>query len=196
MSGDLEVFIRSERLFLRPGWPEDWQELEPLIADEGVVRNLASVPWPYTGEDARRFLELPEQHRLPRFLVTLPDADGARMIGCTGLDRRGDEIELGYWIARDHWGKGYASEAARAVTKLARTLGHGRIMASHFLDNPASGRVLENAGFRRTGRILDRYSKARRTTYPAREYMLDLEAPAGCDDMRDLGMEENRKRAA
>ena len=53
------MFIRSERLFLRPGWPEDWQELEPLIADEKVVRNLA--PWPYTGEDARRFLETPQE---------------------------------------------------------------------------------------------------------------------------------------
>ena len=66
------MFIRSERLFLRPGWPEDWQELEPLIADEKVVRNLASAPWAYTGEDARRFLETPQGLLLPRFLVTVP----------------------------------------------------------------------------------------------------------------------------
>ena len=47
------MFIRSERLFLRPGWPEDWQELLSRIADESVVRNLAKAPWPYTADDAR-----------------------------------------------------------------------------------------------------------------------------------------------
>jgi len=185
------VFIRSERLFLRPGWPEDCHELAPLIADEKVVRNLAMAPWPYTGEDARGFLELPQEHRLPRFLVTLPGAADARMIGGIGLERRGREIELGYWIARDHWGRGYASEAARAVVGLARTLGHDRIVASHFLDNPASGRVLEHAGFRRTGRIVDRYSKGRGIAFPAREYVLDLDAPADHqDDMRSRDAEK------
>lgn len=192
-----EVFIRSERLFLRPGWPEDWHELTPLIADEKVVGNLANVPWPYTDEDARRFLDLPQQHRLPRFLVTLPGAVGARMIGGIGLDRRDREIELGCWIARDHWGRGYASEAARAVVGLARTLGHDRIVASHFLDNPASGRVLERVGFRRTGRIVDRYSKGRGTAFPAREYVLDLDAPAAHqDELDDMRSREPEKYAA
>ena len=191
------MFIRSERLFLRPGWPEDWQELEPLIADGKVVRNLASAPWPYTGEDARHFLEMPQEPLLPRFIVTVPGADGARMIGCVGLDRRCGEVELGYWITRDHWGEGYASEAARAVTGLARTLGHGRIVASHFLDNPASGRVLENVGFRRTGRIVERYSRARGMAYPAREYALELDAPGDCDgDMGGYCSREAEKYAA
>lgn len=191
------MFIRSERLFLRPGWPEDWQELAPLIADEKVVRNLATAPWPYTGEDARRFLDLPQQHRLPRFLVTLPSAAGARMIGGIGLDRRGRHVELGYWIAREHWGRGYAREAARAVVGLARTLGHDRIVGSHFLDNPASGRVLEHAGFRRTGRIVERYSRGRGTVFPAREYALDLGEPAERqDDMDRMRSHEAQKHAA
>lgn len=191
------MFIRSERLFLRPGWPEDWQELEPLIADENVVRNLASAPWPYTSEDARRFLDLPQEGRMPRLLVTVPGAHGARTIGCIGLDRRGGDVELGYWIARDHWGRGYASEAARATTDLARALGHRRLVASHFLDNPASGRVLENVGFRRTGRITERYNRARAMAYPAREYALDLGATGDCDDdMACLSQRGVEKRAA
>ena len=79
------MFIRSERLFLRPGWPEDWREIFSQIADEGVVRNLAQVPWPYTGEAARQFAELGQDPRRPHFLVTLPGADGARVIGYVGL---------------------------------------------------------------------------------------------------------------
>lgn len=192
------MFIRSERLFLRPGWPEDWEELEPLVADENVARNLTSVPWPYTSDDARRFLELPAERMLPRFLVTVPGDDGARLIGCIGFDRRGEDINLGYWIARDYWDQGYASEAARAVIGIAALLGYNRIVASHYIDNPASGRVLEQAGFRRTGRIVERYSKARGMAYPAREYALELDAPGDCDDDEMAGnpLRETEKRAA
>jgi RimJ/RimL family protein N-acetyltransferase len=191
------VFIRSERLFLRPGWPEDWQELATLIADDGVVRNLASVPWPYTGADARRFLDQPQERFLPRFLITLPGAEGGRLIGSVGLERRGEDIELGYWIARSHWGRGFASEAARATIRLARAIGHERLVASHFVDNPASGRVLEKNRFTQTGRIVDRYSLGRGTACPAREYALDLGTPGDCDDDMDgSGSSVSPKRAA
>ena len=64
------MFIRSERLFLRPGWPEDWQELFGLIHDEGIVRNLAKAPWPYTPEHAREFAARVEETGLPSFFIT------------------------------------------------------------------------------------------------------------------------------
>ena len=176
------MFIRSERLFLRPGWPEDSAELLALIADKSVVRNLARAPWPYTAQDARRFLEAPQDHLLPRFLITQPGAEGARLLGCVGLSEIDDEANLGYWIARDQWGQGFASEAVSAVLSLARSIGHRRIVASHFVDNPTSGRVLEKAGFRRTGRIVERFSEGRGMAYPAREYALEFDAPCGCDD--------------
>jgi RimJ/RimL family protein N-acetyltransferase len=179
------MFIRSERLFLRPGWPEDRDELLTLVADETVVRNLARAPWPYTADDARRFLDLPEDRFLPRFLITQPGAAGARLLGCVGLSEIQGEANLGYWIAREHWGQGFASEAARAVLSLARSIGHKRIVASHFIDNPASGRVLEKAGFARTGRIVDRFSQGRGTAYPSREYALEFDVPCDCDDDSD-----------
>ncbi len=47
------MFYRSERLFLRPAWPEDRAAIFAGIADEAIVRNLAQVPWSYTIEDAR-----------------------------------------------------------------------------------------------------------------------------------------------
>lgn len=187
------MFIRSERLFLRPGWPEDWEELLAGIGDETVVRNLANVPWPYTGEDARSFVGLPQDRLLPRFLITVPGAAGARLVGGIGLHEAAHAVEIGYWIARDHWGRGYASEAARAVLSLARTLGHERVMAYHFLDNPASGRVLEKVGFQRTGRVTKRLNKGRGGPFPSREYELVFGAPSDCDDGNDL---MRSKRAA
>lgn len=176
------MFIRSERLFLRPGWPEDWEELLGLINDEAVVRNLARVPWPYTAEDARNFAQRPQEKLLPHFFITLPTAEGAKLIGSAGLGRSDGEIELGYWIASDHWGQGYATEAARAVLRLAATLGHRRIVAHHFADNPASGRVLRKIGFRPAGEVRARYSMGRGGEAPALRHTVSLEGACGGGD--------------
>ena len=176
------MFIRSERLFLRPGWPEDWEELLTLIGDEAVVRNLATAPWPYTGDHAREFLLRPRDRLLPHFFITLPTQEGARLVGSIGLGRDGEDVELGYWIARAQWGQGYATEAVRAVLNLCRAIGHRRIIASHFADNPASGRVLEKAGFRTTGATRQRFSAGRAAQAPALTYAAELETPQDdCD---------------
>ena len=170
------MFIRSKRLFLRPGWPEDWTELFTAINDETVVRNLATAPWPYGLEDAMAFARRPQEQLLPHFFVTLPSADGARLVGSAGLARLGDRIEIGYWIARQHWGQGYATEAVRAILRLAEALGHRRIGAAHFVDNPASGRVLAKAGFRKIGKLTERFSLGRGCAAPALDYQIKLGA--------------------
>ena len=180
------MFIRSERLFLRPGWPEDWPDLLARIADEAVVKNLAKAPWPYTAADARWFAEQPQDARCPHFFVTLPDSSSpAELVGCVGLARDGDDVELGYWVGRDYWGRGYATEAGRAVLRLARALGHQRIVAKHYADNPASGRVLRKLGFRATGEVRPSYSRARGCNVPGVVYTLKLGATSDCDGSGD-----------
>ena len=167
------MFHRSERLFLRPAFPEDCGAILAGIGEESIVRNLARAPWPYTLDDAKSFAALPQDMRLPHFLVTLP---GVGVIGSAGMGEHEGEPELGYWIARDHWGRGYATEAAGAVLRIARTLGHRRVVAGHFTDNPASGKVLRKLGFVPTGRIGQRFSVARACAVDSVEYALDLEA--------------------
>jgi RimJ/RimL family protein N-acetyltransferase len=176
------MFIRSERLFLRPAWPEDCEELIGLITDELVVRDVATMHWPLTAEDAQRFIARPNEKLLPHFFITLPTADGARPIGSIGLGRDSNEIEIGYWIARRHWGQGYATEATRAVLGLSRALGHQRITATHFADNAASARVLEKTGFRPTGEKRLRYSVGRAGVAPAVTYAADLGELCGGED--------------
>ncbi len=173
------MFIRTERLFLRPGWAEDSAELHAGIGDEGIVRNLCRAPWPYEPQHARDFVEGMDP-RSPAFLVTLPGEKGAQVIGGIGLAKDAGATELGYWIARDHWGRGYAAEAGRAVLSLARTLGHRRIEARHFADNPASGRVLRKLGFRPTGAVVRCASAARTETSPSIAYAVEL-GGADCD---------------
>jgi len=181
------MFMRSERLFLRPGWPEEWEDLLTLIDDEEVVRNLARAPWPYTAEDAKAFAQLQSDRReherlLPNFFVTLPGSEGARLIGSVGLSLVEGEVNLGYWIGRPYWGQGYATEAARAIVSLAKALGHERLVASHFVDNPASGRVLRKLGFCPTGEVRNRFSLGRGGEAPAELLSLTLGERSDCND--------------
>ncbi|WP_100260863.1 GNAT family N-acetyltransferase [Qipengyuania seohaensis] len=169
------MFHITERLLLRPAWPEDAEALFGGIADEGVVRNLARAPWPYLPEHAREFVKREQDQRVPNFLMTLPGEHGSRIIGSIGLGETETGVELGYWIARPYWGQGYATEAGLGVLEVAKLLGYRQIEAGHFLDNPASGRVLRKLGFRPTGRVAKRYSCARGADVDCALFELNLD---------------------
>ena len=136
------MFARTERLLLRPGWAEDAPALYQAIADERIVRNLASAPWAYRLADAEAFLATERDPSLPAFLIFRRTCAAPELAGSVGFGRRPDgQVEFGYWIARKHWGKGYATEAGRAALDAARdSLRLSLVHGSHFLDNPASGR--------------------------------------------------------
>ena len=173
------MFAITERLLLRPGWAEDAPALFSALADEAIVRNLASAPWPYTLADAETFLATERPAATPSMLIFRRTAAAPELIGAIGFGAHsGGEAELGYWIARPHWGQGYATEAGRAALANARdSLRLSRINAGHFLDNPASGRVLAKLGFRPTG-TAPRYSAGRGEAAPCREYVLPLDEEA------------------
>ena len=170
------MFARTERLLLRPGWIQDAPALFRAICDEQVVRNLASPPWPYRPEHAEAFLTAERRPDDLSFLIFLRTEREPELIGSIGMGRKPDgRRELGYWLARPHWGRGYATEAGRAVLAIARDgLRLTRLTSGHFLDNPASGRVLEKLGFRPTGQIVPRYSAARGEDVPCRLLELEL----------------------
>lgn len=146
------MFARTTRLLLRPGWAEDAPALVQAIADEMIVRNLANAPWPYGLAEAQAFLAAPRDPVLPNLLLFARTSGAPELVGSAGLIRKpSGSVVLGYWIAREHWGRGYATEAGRQLVEIARTIGLPRLEASYFVDNPASGRVLEKIGFTPTG---------------------------------------------
>ncbi|WP_417613682.1 GNAT family N-acetyltransferase [Parasphingorhabdus sp.] len=182
------MFAVTTRLLLRPGWPEDAGALFNAINDEAIVRNLASAPWPYKRSDAEEFLATPRPQLQPNFLIFRSNGQPPELLGSIGFGHDDDgHLELGYWIARDHWGKGYASEAGRAVLDIARSLGHAEMRAEHFSDNPASGKVLRKLGFRPTGRTVSRFSRGRGQETAAVQFSLSLAGDDSGDDvMRDI----------
>lgn len=178
------MFARTARLMLRPGWIEDAAALAPAIGEQAIVRNLARAPWPYGIDDARAFLSREPDPLLPSFLLFVRTHGAPRLVGGMGL-HRDDEgaAELGYWIARPYWGLGFATEAGRAVVALAHgSLRLPRLVAGHFLDNPASGRVLRKLGFRPNGAIAMRRSAGRGTDVPCALF----ERTAGNDVADDM----------
>jgi len=170
------MFARTQRLLLRPAWKEDAGALFSAIADERIVRNLATAPWPYLPEHAETWVAAARPAHRPAALIFLRTEAEPLLIGGIGIhDRPEGEVELGYWIARAHWGRGYASEAGRAMRAFARdTLRLRRLVSGHFLDNPASGSVLRKLGFQPTGRIAMRHSLARGEHAPMAEFVVEL----------------------
>jgi RimJ/RimL family protein N-acetyltransferase len=175
------MFVRTERLTLRPGWAEDAPELAAAIGHECVVRNLSRASWPYPIEAAESFVADFGDVAEPKFLIFEHRGGDIRLIGGMGVGPLRDEPhELGYWITPDAWGRGYATEAGTAVLRAAKAAGIRRVTAGHFIDNPASGRVLRKLGFRPTGRIVPLYSRGRGTQAPAARFEIDLSEGENC----------------
>lgn len=181
------MFARTPRLLLRPGFPEDAPALAAAIADQAIVTNLATAPWPFRMRDAEAFLASPRDPVLPCLLIFERTEGEPRLVGSCGLGRRpSGAVELGYWIARPYWGRGFATEACTALIDIARALGLAQLEGSHFIDNPASARVLEKLGFEPTGLIAPRMSCARGVETPARLMRLRLKAEAAAEEQEAL----------
>lgn len=143
----------TERLRLRPLQPADARRIAKLADDAGLARMTAALPHPYALSDAEAWLAAQADPRAPERNFAV-DLQGEGLVGVIGFRPGGGASwpELGYWIGRPYWGAGIATEAASAALLWAyRDWGKRAVAAGHFTDNPASGRVLEKAGFLYTG---------------------------------------------
>jgi len=144
--------IATERLVLRPLEARDRARLIELANNWRVAKNLSHMPYPYTEASADDWLgkqaALWAGGKSVNVAITL---DG-HFIGGAGVSVRDHgDWELGYWLGEPYWNRGYASEAAIALRDHAfESLKLGFIVAGHFSDNHASGRVLSKLGFRYT----------------------------------------------
>lgn len=177
------MFARTERLLLRPGWEDDAPALYEAISHEAVAMKLARLPWPYSEDHARSFLVSQECAETLHMLIFARTAGKPRLVGGIGLEMNGCAAELGYWISPRYWGLGFATEAAHAVVDMARTaLPCRKLVARHFVDNPASGNVLRKLGFRRTNRVVAMPCLARGTDVASFDYELTFAEQGDCPD--------------
>jgi len=155
--------LHTERLILRPHTIWDADDLQKLINDKDIASTTLTLPYPYSLEDAIDFLgkreESYEETGSPEFAITHKDG---YLIGGIGikLNKEHENAELGYWIGKPYWGKGYCTEAALAVVKYGfEVMGLNRIYAKHFTRNPASGRVMQKIGMKHEGHLRQNVKK-------------------------------------
>jgi RimJ/RimL family protein N-acetyltransferase len=147
-----ELRLRTARLVLRPLTENDLDDLVAEVNDYDVARMTARIPHPYTAADARAYLALREARGRAGDAVGLTIEHAGKLVGGISIFTMPRRSELGYWLGRAHWGKGYATEAGQAILAygfevLSLPLVHCRVA----LDNPASARVQHKLGFRRIG---------------------------------------------
>ena len=147
--------LRTKRLLLRPFALADAPSVQRLAGDRDVASTTLTIPHPYEDGVAEAWIETHAQNWEEKKVLTLAvTTDEEGLVGAMGLHLKMEHrrAELGYWIGVPFWNRGYATEAASAVTKFGfDELDLNRIEAHHFTHNPASGRVMEKLGMKLEG---------------------------------------------
>ena len=148
--------IETPRLILRPFELGDAPEVQRLAGEFAIADTTLNIPHPYEDGMAEDWISTHapsfEQGEHAAFAITLR-TDG-QLIGAISLviERRFDKAELGYWIGKPFWSKGFCTEASVALLSYGfDAMGLNRIGARYLARNPASGRVMEKAGMQREG---------------------------------------------
>jgi len=144
------IRLSTDRLVLRPTKPSDAVRAFEIQSDWDVTRMLRMARFPPSLNETAGWFAEHEAEWLSgtayRFAIECQD----RMIGAVDVDEINNrEGELGYWIEKSSWGKGYAFEAAQAAVDFAfNEVGLVTLRSGHAVDNPVSGKVLVKLGFR------------------------------------------------
>jgi RimJ/RimL family protein N-acetyltransferase len=166
--------LTTDRLILRQFSPGDASRIHQLVNDKEVAYTTHYIPYPYPAGAAEEWLK--EHERLVRIgqavvfgvCIASKSPSASRLnveskavnqtrpllIGTVGLaiDDLDHRAELGYWLGREYWGRGYGTEAvAAAIDYGFDELGLHRIFATHIRRNVASARLLKKVGFEREG---------------------------------------------
>lgn len=141
--------IDTKRLTLRSLQPDDAARIAALGGEWDVAHMTGRIPFPYSEVEAQHWLT-----GVASGEVLYGIACGVELIGICGYTPRSNgDAEIGYWIGKPYWGRGFATEAAAALMSHGFTRGGvKRFTCSHFSDNPLSARVVAKLGFRATGR--------------------------------------------
>jgi [ribosomal protein S5]-alanine N-acetyltransferase len=140
--------MRSQRLSYRPLQGADAGRIAALAGEWDIARMTSRIPHPYSLIDADLWIGSLGIDEFVRGVEHNGD-----LIGAVGyIEGEDAQAEIGYWIGKPWWGRGYATEAANALVEHCLSLRRfRRLTCGHFVDNPASARVIAKLGFKRVG---------------------------------------------
>jgi RimJ/RimL family protein N-acetyltransferase len=155
------VLLHTERLTLRFIGGGDAEALFRLFSDPEALRYWSSTAWLHIAQavdNIEQTLRAYQDGDSLRLALVLPDGELIGTATLYGFDRRNHRCEIGYMLARPHWGKGYMREALAALIGYGfGTLELHRIEADIHPDNIASARILESLQFLREGHLRERW---------------------------------------
>jgi RimJ/RimL family protein N-acetyltransferase len=155
--------LETERLSLRRPTLADVKAIARLANDRRIAEMTRRLPHPYLQDDAIAFVStLADAGSETVFLIERDH----QPVGMVGVDWRETESpELGYWLGVEHWGQGYATEAARAVIDYTfEEFSAEHLVSGARVANPASRNILEKCGFQWSGVQLHRFEALRSST--------------------------------
>ncbi|MCP5089020.1 MAG: GNAT family N-acetyltransferase [Rhodobacteraceae bacterium] len=167
-----QILIETKRFHLRPIRRSDLGLIELYAGDERVARMTATFPYPLPPGATEAYLErVTAADRQQDVWAIDGSAAGEReLLGLITLIHITDyQCEVAYWIAPQFWNSGLASEAVNALVA-ANPLNSISMVASVFQDNPASAKVVTNAGFELIGES-ETYSVARKAMVDTWDYV-------------------------
>lgn len=154
----------TDRLILRPFTLADASNVQHLAGDWAIADTTLNIPHPYEDGMAEEWISHHAEQFASREQVTLAITlrTTNTLVGAIGLrlTLRFARAEMGYWIGKPYWGRGYGTEAARAM--LAYGFGElqlHKIFATHLVRNPASGRVMQKIGMTYEGTLREHVQK-------------------------------------
>ena len=158
--------LQTERLLLNFLSYKDIPKIIEYAANPKIADNLLSLPFPYFEEDAIFLINSANQSlktgEAYKFAIRIKKEDKLEFIGVVGLllDINHNKAELGYWIGEPFWNKGLMSEALGKIIEFGfETLQLNKIIANHFLHNPASGKIMIKNRMIKEAEIKDHFKK-------------------------------------
>ncbi|MEJ7812744.1 MAG: GNAT family N-acetyltransferase [Gemmatimonadaceae bacterium] len=156
--------LHTSRLVLRPFVADDAPAVQRLAGDRDIASTTLNIPHPYEDGMAEAWIATHEDAfaRSEGLTLAVTSRDDGALIGAVGIaiNLRSSRAELGYWIGKPYWGRGYCTEAAAALVAYAfDVLDLNRVHATHLTWNPASGRVMRKIGMTYEGRLREHERK-------------------------------------
>ena len=164
--------ITTQRLILkRPDKTINNRVFASLVGDWDIAKWLSDVPFPYTEKHAEKFIKRSSPDDL-RFSVFYDEI----LVGGVGVSfEENNQLDLGYWIAKDYWGNGFATEASKGLIDYVKNETEFKaITACYVKGNKTSAKVLKKLGFIEIGEC-EEYFLSRKETMDCVDLILDLD---------------------
>jgi RimJ/RimL family protein N-acetyltransferase len=148
--------LKTERLILRPFTLKDSKRVQELAGDPSISDTTLNIPYPYENGIAEIWISNHEEKfkKKEALVLAITTRNEDNLIGAVSLKINTDfnNAELGYWIGKDYWNNGFATEAVNAVLEFGfNEFLLNKIYAHYLARNPSSGKVMQKVGMVKEG---------------------------------------------